>query len=74
MFLRLLGYNRKFIRNFAKITKPLNTYLKQHAKIHFNVPTYIKTFEECKTLLGNFSIQLDHTSVKNLTLQQTRVM
>ena len=51
-FLGLLGYYRKFIRNFADITKPLTKCLKKEAKIEFT-PDYIQAFEQCKTLLVN---------------------
>lgn len=51
-FLGLLGYYRRFIPDFAKITKPLTTCLKKGSKIVVN-SDYIKCFEHCKTLLIN---------------------
>jgi transposase InsO family protein len=51
-FLGLLGYYRKFIPDFAKITKPLTKCLKKGQKITFE-PEYINSFETCKTLLTN---------------------
>uniref|UniRef100_A0AB38Z266 Polyprotein n=1 Tax=Breu errantivirus TaxID=3078398 RepID=A0AB38Z266_9VIRU len=49
-FLGILGYYRKFIKDFAKLTKPLTRCLKKDAKIiHDN--EFITCFEECKTLL-----------------------
>lgn len=49
-FLGLIGYYRKFIRDFAKITKPLTTCLKKNHKIIIN-EEYIKAFQQCKELL-----------------------
>lgn len=52
-FLGLLGYYRKFIKDFAKITKPLTKCLKKNAKINIHDEEYIECFEKCKTLLSN---------------------
>lgn len=52
-FLGLLGYYRKFIKNFAKLTKPLTQNLKNDAKIDIYDPNYIECFETCKNLLMN---------------------
>lgn len=51
-FLGLLGYYRRFIPDFARITKPLTACLKKGAKINLT-PDYIRCFEHCKTLLTN---------------------
>lgn len=51
-FLGLLGYYRRFIPDFAKITKPLTACLKKGSKIIIN-SDYIDCFEHCKTLLTN---------------------
>ena len=51
-FLGLVGYYRKFIRDFAKITKPLTSCLKKGAKITLS-EEYKNAFEKCKTLLCN---------------------
>lgn len=51
-FLGLLGFYRKFIKDFAKITKPLTHCLKKNVKIVHNDP-FIKAFETCKTILSN---------------------
>lgn len=51
-FLGLLGYYRKFIPDFARITKPLTQCLKKGSKITFN-SDYVNCFEKCKTLLTN---------------------
>lgn len=52
-FLGLLGYYRKFIPDFARITKPMTQCLKKGSKITFNDPNYIDCFEKCKLLLTN---------------------
>lgn len=51
-FLGLLGYYRKFIHNFANLTKPLTSCLKKGNKVELNA-NYIKCFEHCKNLLCN---------------------
>lgn len=49
-FLGLLGYYRKFIKNFALITKPMTECLRKDSVINLN-ETYINCFEKCKKLL-----------------------
>ena len=49
----MLGYYRKFIPNFAKLTKPLTNCLKKGNKIDINDENYKQSFEESKTLLIN---------------------
>jgi hypothetical protein len=51
-FLGLLGYYRKFIPDFAKITKPMTQCLKKNKKITLD-KDYIDCFEKCKKLLTN---------------------
>lgn len=52
-FLGLLGYYRKFIKDFSKLTKPLTACLKKDSTINPKDPEYIKCFELCKNLLIN---------------------
>lgn len=51
-FLGLVGYYRKFIPDFARITKPMTSCLKKGRKITLD-PDYVNSFEKCKTLLQN---------------------
>lgn len=55
-FLGLVGYYRKFISNFANLTKPLTRCLKKKTKINLKDPEYINCFEKCKNLLSNAPI------------------
>lgn len=52
-FLGLIGYYRKFIKDFAKITKPITKCLKKNAIIDPNNSEYIEAFEMCKHILMN---------------------
>lgn len=52
-FLGLLGYYRKFIQDFAKLTKPLTKRLKKGQKIDITEKDYVECFKLCKTLLTN---------------------
>jgi transposase InsO family protein len=54
-FLGLLGYYRKFIRDFAKITKPLTAQLRNGEKVEHTAP-FLKTFEICKNLLTSSDV------------------
>lgn len=51
-FLGLIGYYRKFIKDFAKLTKPLTTCLKKGAKIEHD-EKFLHSFETCKNILTN---------------------
>lgn len=51
-FLGLIGYYRKFIKDFSKITAPLTACLKKGKNIVLD-EAYKKSFETCKELLTN---------------------
>lgn len=54
-FLGLVGYYRKFIKDFAKLTKPMTLCLKKGQKVeHSN--EFISAFEKCKQILTNSPI------------------
>lgn len=52
-FLGLIGYYRKFIRDFAEITKPMTKCLKKNAIINIHDPDYKESFQLCKEVLTN---------------------
>lgn len=49
-FLGLVGYYRRFIKDFAKITKPMTNCLKKRNRIIID-QDYIDSFNKCKELL-----------------------
>lgn len=51
-FLGLLGYYRKFIPDFARLTKPLTLCLKKGSKV-VHSPEYVNAFNKCKAVLTN---------------------
>lgn len=54
-FLGLVGYYRKFIKDFAKVTQPLTSCLKKRNRIIID-QKYIDAFNKCKELLTNAPI------------------
>lgn len=54
-FLGVLGYYRKFIRDFARIAKPLTNALRKGEGIRHS-PEFVKSFESCKAILTSSTI------------------
>lgn len=54
-FLGVIGYYRKFIRDFARITKPMTKQLKGKKPVQIN-EEFLEAFEVRKTLLTNDQI------------------
>lgn len=74
-FLGLLGYYRKFIRDFARITKPMTKCLKKDAIIDTENLEYKECFERCKNLLIEEPVLQypDFTQSFNLTTDASNV-
>lgn len=51
-YLGILGYYRKFIKDFAKISKPLTQCLKKDNQVR-HTPDFINAFNHTKTILTN---------------------
>lgn len=49
-FLGIIGYYRRFIKDFAKIVKPLTVQLKKTEELR-HTKEFVETFEKCKSLL-----------------------
>lgn len=73
-FLGLLGYYRRFIKDFAKLSKPLTKCLKKGAKIVHN-EEFLSCFEACKNVLINEPILQypDFSRPFNLTTDASNV-
>jgi len=54
-FLGVIGYYRKFIQDFAKITKPLTAQLRKGDSVVLS-KEYAAAFEKCKAILSSSSI------------------
>ncbi|CAH2088138.1 unnamed protein product [Euphydryas editha] len=54
-FLGLVGYYRKFIKDFAKLTKSMTLCLKKHKKV-VHSPEFLESFNKCKQILTNAPI------------------
>ncbi|KAL7288237.1 hypothetical protein TKK_0017578 [Trichogramma kaykai] len=55
-FLGLSGYYRKFIKDYAKITKLLTNALRKGEAINIKDTNYIEAFNKCKELITNTPI------------------
>lgn len=52
-FLGITGYYRKFVKDYAKIAYNLTKYLKKNSKVNINDSQYIDAFEKLKNILTN---------------------
>lgn len=50
-FLGLVGYYRRFIKDFSRITKPMTKFLKKDCEVDLNDKQYISAFETLKQIL-----------------------
>jgi hypothetical protein len=55
-FLGLSGYYRRFIKDYAKLTKPMTKYLKKGTPIDFLDNEYQKSFQNLKDILSTDQI------------------
>lgn len=55
-FLGLTGYYRRFIKDYAKLTKPLTKYLKKDSTIDMHDKEYIKSFNDLKQIISSDQI------------------
>lgn len=55
-FLGVTGYYRKFIKDYARIAKPMTHFLKKDKPINKLDPSYVNSFEDLKTLLTTHPI------------------
>lgn len=74
-FLGLAVYYQKFIKDFAKVTKPLTLCLKKGNKIDYNNRDYIKAVETIKILISSKPIVSypDNANVFTLTTDASNV-
>jgi hypothetical protein len=73
-FLGILGYYRRFVRDFARIVKPLTIQLKKGQAIN-HTKEFVETFQKCKSLLTSSHILQypDLTQPFNLTTDASNV-
>lgn len=55
-FLGLTGYYRRFIKDYAKLAKPLSKYLKKDQKVNINDKEYVISFEKLKEIIASDQI------------------
>lgn len=67
-FLGLVGFYRKFIKDFAKIAKPMTAYLKKDRRIDVNNSEYKEAFNKLKLLITTDPILVYPDFAKKFTL------
>lgn len=55
-FLGLVGYYRRFIKNFSQITRPMTKYLKKGIPISLQDPAYLNAFTTLKQVISTDQI------------------
>jgi hypothetical protein len=55
-FLGLAGYYRRFIKDYAKLSRPLSKYLKRDATMNTNDPEYVKAFKTLRDIISSDQI------------------
>lgn len=55
-FLGLVGYYRRFIKDFSKITRPMSKYLKKESTVEVQDPAYVNSFNTLKQILSTDQI------------------
>nr|XP_049466988.1 uncharacterized protein LOC125908330 [Anopheles coluzzii] len=55
-FLGLIGYYRRFIKDFSKLAKPLTQYLKKEETVNVKDTNYTQAFEKLKNILTSDQI------------------
>lgn len=69
-FLGTLGYYRKCINDFSRITKPLTQCLRKDEKV-VHTPDFLKAFNKCKQILSSSAILIHpvHFNFDNRCIQ-----
>ena len=67
-YLGLVGYYRKFIPNFARLTQPMTKCLRKNEKINISDPSYQEAFEVTKEAICNAPVLIYPDFSKPFTL------
>jgi Reverse transcriptase (RNA-dependent DNA polymerase)/RNase H-like domain found in reverse transcriptase len=55
-FLGLAGYYRRFIKDYAKIVRPMTIYLKKDVQFNYSDPEFQKSFQKLKQIIASDQI------------------
>lgn len=67
-FLGMTNYLRRFIKDYASVSKHLNKYLKSNSKVNINDVEYIEAFNKLKELIKNEPVVVYPNFNKKFTL------